>query len=147
MSYIPTALGTYNTTPPTLTNGQTSPLQVDSNANLLINFPRTFAGEDINNNLLVTELRYNYVNINTATTTVIKTQTGLIHSLVINTPVASAVIKLYDNTSGSGTLMATITYPATLLSSGPVSIVYDDLFFTGLTIVTTGTPDLTVSYR
>jgi hypothetical protein len=54
---------------------------------------------------------------------------------------------MYDNTAGSGTKIGTITLPATLLSDGPREASYDLRFSTGLTIVTTGTSDVTVVYR
>jgi len=93
------------------------------------------------------EQRGTYQNITTATTTVVKAGPGELYSIIVNTPVASAVITIYDNTAASGTKIGTITFPATLISDGPIPVPYNVAFSTGLTIVTTGTPDLTVSYR
>lgn len=90
---------------------------------------------------------WNYTPITTDTTTVVKSSRGVLHSVVINTPVASSVITLYDNTVGSGTKIGTITLPATLLTEGPYYALYDVVFTTGLTIVTaTGASDITVSW-
>jgi hypothetical protein len=85
-----------------------------------------------------------YSNIITATTTVVKSGKGNLHTITVNTPVSAATIKLYDNTAGSGTLIATITCPSSLT---PFNIVYDVAFATGLTIVTSGATDVTVAYR
>lgn len=90
---------------------------------------------------------FNYKNITTAATTLVKSGDGTLHALVINTPVASATITIYDNTAASGAKIGTITLPATLLAQGPISALYDIDFTIGLTVVTTGTSDLTVSWQ
>ena len=92
---------------------------------------------------------WNYTPITAAapTTTTVKSSRGVLHSIVINTPVASSVITIYDNTAASGTKIGTITLPATLLTEGPYSALYDVVFTTGLTITTaTGASDITVSW-
>ncbi len=91
-------------------------------------------------------LGYQHKNITTATTTDVKGSPGFLHTVSINTPVASSTIKIYDNTAGSGTLIGTITLPATLLSQGPMYALLDVWCSVGITIVTTGTSDITVSY-
>lgn len=91
-------------------------------------------------------LGFRPVNITSATTTVVKDAPGFLHTISINTPVASSVIKVYNNTAGSGTLIGTITLPATLLSQGPMYALLDVWCSTGITIVTTGTSDITISY-
>lgn len=106
------------------------------------------SGEDQTANLIVVEQRYSYVNITTQTTTVVKGSPGFLQAIIINTPVASSVITIYDNTAGSGTKIGTITLPATLLSDGSISITYNATCTTGLTVVTaSGTSDVTVIYR
>lgn len=89
---------------------------------------------------------YNHANITAAapTTTVVKTGQGVLHTITLNKPTATAVITIYDNTAASGTVIGTITVPA---SPQPVTLTYDVTFTTGLTIVTaTAASDLTVSY-
>lgn len=93
------------------------------------------------------EQRGTYQNITTATTTVVKSGPGFLYGLLIGTPAASATITIYDNTAGSGTKITTITMPAALLSSGPIPVPINVAFSTGLTIVTTGTTEVTVSFR
>lgn len=89
---------------------------------------------------------YKGTNIAGAATTTVVTGAGSLHSLIINTPVANGTITIYDNTAGSGTKIGTITFPATLLSSGPVSVIYDCKFAVGLTLVTVGASlDVTVN--
>lgn len=90
---------------------------------------------------------YSPTNITTLTTTVVKSGAGVLHTVTINTPAATGVITIYNNTAGSGTKIGTITQPATLLSSGPVTLTFDVAFSTGLTIVTaTAAQDITVSW-
>lgn len=87
----------------------------------------------------------NYSNISTATTTAVKSGAGTLHSITVNKAVASGVITIYDNTAASGTKIATITNPATLLHS-QVFLPYGVRFTTGLTIVTSSTDDITVAW-
>lgn len=87
----------------------------------------------------------NYLNITGDATTLVKTGNGVLYAITINSPTATEVITIYDNTSGTGTKIATITVPA---SPMPVSLHYNAAFQTGLTIVTaTATSDITVTYR
>lgn len=89
---------------------------------------------------------YNYVNITAAapTATVVKTGQGILHTITFNKPVATLVATIYDNTSATGTIIGTITIPASPL---PVTLTYDVTFNTGLTINTaTAASDITVSY-
>lgn len=89
-----------------------------------------------------------FVHITGTGTTVVKTGAGTLHSLLVNDPgLASTTATLYDNTSGSGTVIAVVdTAKASSL------FMYNISFTTGLTIVTTGgaeggAVDLTVTYR
>ena len=87
---------------------------------------------------------FNSTNITLAapTTTVIKTGSGKLKRIVFNKPVATGVVTIYDNTAASGTVIGTITTPA---SPQPGSIDYDLAFTTGLTIVSaTAAQDITV---
>jgi bifunctional ADP-heptose synthase (sugar kinase/adenylyltransferase) len=84
---------------------------------------------------------YAYANITTATTTTVKTGAGKLAALIINAT-AAAAITIYDNTAASGTKIATLK-----ASVAEGSYLYNCQFATGLTIVTAGTPDITVIYR
>lgn len=85
---------------------------------------------------------FNYTNITTATTTVVKSGTGILHGIVINTT-AAATITIYDNTSAAGTKIATIAASPAIGST----FTYNVAFATGLTIVTAGASDITVAYN
>ncbi len=89
-------------------------------------------------------LVYAYANITTDTTTTLKSVSGFLHTICINTPAATGTVTIYDNTAGSGTKIGTITSFASVGGC----FTYDVQFWTGLTIVTaTATPDITVSFR
>lgn len=85
---------------------------------------------------------FSYKNISTTTTTVVKSGAGILHAITINTT-AAAAITVYDNTAGSGTAIATIAASPVIGST----FLYDVSFSTGLTIVTAGNSNITVSYR
>jgi len=84
-----------------------------------------------------------YSNISTATTTTVKSGTGILSSITINTT-AAGTITIYDSLSGAGTKIGTIAASPAIGST----FNYNDLAFaTGLTIVTAAASDITVSYR
>lgn len=80
-------------------------------------------------------------NITTATTTVVKSRSGILKNIVINTTAAGA-ITVYDNTAGSGSKIATFPVSAVV---GTYS--YNARFVNGLTIVTAGASDITVTFE
>lgn len=93
-----------------------------------------------------TAVGYSASNITAAapTTTVLRTGAGILHTITLNKPTATAVITVYDNTAASGTIIGTITVPANPM---PVTLIYDAVFTTGLTIKTeTAASDITVTY-
>lgn len=100
---------------------------------------------DLNSALLNFAQGYAFSNIAGAATTTVKTGAGTLRKIVVNKAVASGVITVYDNTAGSGTKIATVTNPATLLHS-QMELVYDAAFATGLTVVTSAADDITVVY-
>lgn len=74
------------------------------------------------------------------TTTLVKTGAGILHKVVVNT-LSAGSISIYDNVSGTGS-------PIAIINGGVErSINYDLAFATGLNVVVTGTPDVTVVYR
>ena len=83
---------------------------------------------------------YNPTYIATATTTVVDTGAGVLHAINI-TETAAAAITVYDNTAGSGTILA-----AFKASVGENSFVLDVAYTIGLTVVTAGASKLTVSW-
>lgn len=105
------------------------------------------AGEDLTNDVLKVEEQYKYNYIVTAATTLVKNTSGILHSITINKPVAAGIIEVYDAITAAAPTIAIITRAATLLTDGPVTLLYDVKFNTGLTIKTTETQNITVSYR
>lgn len=90
---------------------------------------------------------YRYRNITSATTTTVKSGRGTLVAIVNNKAVANGVVTVYDNISASGTKIATITNPATLLANQYNQNYIRVDFSTGLTIVTSAAEDLTVIYE
>jgi hypothetical protein len=135
--------GVYNSTPPTLTNGQQYTEQLDVNGNLKDTMATLLAGEDLVNNVIKVEQRFSYAVIQTAATTIVKSGAGFLHAFnVIGGTLGQ--ITVYDNTAGSGTMIIPTT---TISGIGQLPAIYDIAFNTGLTIVTATAIDITISYR
>jgi hypothetical protein len=69
---------------------------------------------------------------------VVKQGPGALVALVINQ--AGTTISVYDNVSGTGNPIALFT------TAGPGTYAFNVRFNNGLHIVTTGNPDITISY-
>jgi hypothetical protein len=83
-----------------------------------------------------------YKNITSGTTTVVDAKQGKLHAIVVGNAGSTVTATLYDNaTAGSGTKLGTITLVA------GATYTFDVSFAAGLTIVTSGTCDITVSFR
>ena len=134
-------LAKYNATPTTRTEGQFGVLQADSLGNLKETLGTTIAGEDIPNDVTKVEFRNNATYISTATTTVVKTGAGLLHSIVFQGGTAGTVIG-YDNTAASGTIL--FSFDALSAIGNPI---FDVSFSIGLTVITAAATKLTVSAR
>lgn len=92
------------------------------------------------------ETQPKYFHGTTAATTVLKYSTGTLHRICLNTsPSTSAqTVTVYDNTAGSGTVIAVYTGQSNVQGG---SIEYHLTFNNGLTVVSTGTWDYTVVYQ
>ena len=90
-----------------------------------------------------------YLNISTQTTTLVDSGAGLLQRIIIPTLIASATVKVYDSLTATGdVLLDTVTLPATLLSSGPLTVEIGAAYTTGICVVTAGaTMPLTVVYQ
>lgn len=86
-------------------------------------------------------MTYNNEYISTATTTVCKTGAGELHSITIG-ETAAGTITVYDNTAGSGTIIA--VFKASIVEQ---TFDLDVAFATGLTIVTAAASKLSVAWR
>lgn len=85
---------------------------------------------------------YNHVSANGTFT--VKSGAGVLHSITVNNTGTSDTATIYDNTAGSGTVIALIN---TALTHG--TLLFDCAFTTGITVVMTGTGpgDLTLNYK
>lgn len=79
--------------------------------------------------------------IATQTTTVVKTGSGVLHTITIGETAAGA-ITVYDNTAASGTILAILK-----ASIAEQTFTLDIPFRIGLTVVTAAASKLTVSFR
>lgn len=87
-----------------------------------------------------------FLNIAGAATTLVKSGAGTLLSIVINKPVATGVITIYDSLTAANTKIGTITNPAALLQQ-QLALPYNLKFSTGLTIVTSAADDITVIFK
>lgn len=133
--------GVYNSSAITLPDGAGAALALNASGQSVTDLGTKIAGEDLTVDVLKVEERFTYNNIITNTTTTVKSGAGFLHSIVVNTTSAGAVT-IYDNTAGSGTKIGTMK-----ASIAEGTYIYDVSFATGLTIVTAGASDLTISYR
>lgn len=88
--------------------------------------------------------QFDYANITTTTTTLVKSGGGFLHSITFNKPVATGTVKIDDALTDTTPIIGTVTTPA---NPQPFTLIYDVEFTTGLTIVTgTAAQDITVAY-
>jgi hypothetical protein len=88
---------------------------------------------------------YSYTHITTDATTVIKTTPGLLHTICINTPIATETITVGDSATTSTPTIAAITE---VTAQTPTCQTYDVQTSTGLTVVTAvAAGDITVSWK
>lgn len=94
------------------------------------------------------ENTYQNITLAAPTTTTIASRPCILSRIIVNKAAATGVITLYDGDASTGTLIGTITMPATLLAN-QVSLNYGDICLKkGLTVVTsTAAQDLTVAWR
>lgn len=126
----PVKVGTvFNTTVPTPTNGNREDMQSNMFGAVSV------AG------------RWTYRNITGNATTTIKSGAGTLHAFCMNNQPTGGTATVFDNTAGSGTVIATLTNVTgnSAFCSGPL----DAEFTTGLTVTTAGagTNNLTFYYQ
>jgi len=132
----------YNPTPETRIPGVSyTQTETDISGNAKTTAATTQAGEDIVNDVMKVEERFANAYISTATTTVVKTGGGVLHAITLGETAAGS-ITIYDNTAGSGTIIAVLK--ASIVEQ---TFIFDVAFATGLTVVTAGASKLNVSYR
>jgi hypothetical protein len=92
------------------------------------------------------ETNTTYKNVTGGTSSVIlKYGAGVLHRLIVGTPVNNATISLYDNVTGTGNLIITLTLPN---SAVPMTLEFKLPFATGLNIVpSSASLNVTVVYE
>lgn len=137
--------GVYNTTQPTLTNGQRGDVQLDVRGNTNTNAGTLQAGEDQTNNVMRVEGQFSGTQC-TADTQV-KASAGFLHALIIQqtdaVPTAGTII-VYDNTAESGTIVATVEIfaVADVGTQTTYTILIDRIMTTGIYVGFTTTNDV-----
>jgi hypothetical protein len=103
----------------------------------------TFKETDVddNQNGLPVNQGGSFNNITSATTTQVKTGTGYLHAVVVNTT-AAGTIKIIDDVQGTTANIGTLK-----VSVAEGTYVYNVKFTLGLRIVTGAASDITVVYR
>lgn len=128
----------------TLTDTQWTTLLTTISGFLKVSLGDEIAGEDRTNQRLRVYSPNSYTHLAANGTTTIKSGSGQLKSITVNTKGASSnVATVYDNTAGSGTVIAVLDTTA-----GVGTLNYDVAFGTGLTVaLATGTSaDITVSW-
>jgi hypothetical protein len=82
-------------------------------------------------------------NITSATTTAVKATPGILIRVTVNKPVSGSTITIYNNTAASGTKVATITNST---DTKPYYLDFGCWCDTGITVVTSGADDVTITY-
>ena len=125
----------------TWTEGDQVLESMDLSGNQRTTLGTLIAGEDLTNNVLRTENHYSNFNINSATTTTVKSGAGYVDEIIIAGGTLGNVT-IYDNTAGSGTVLCPTVTPV----SGAIILKHCTIA-TGLTIVTASATVITGSYR
>jgi hypothetical protein len=114
-----------------------NPVKTGSVYNSTLPSPSTGNRVDLQSNqfgMLATSFRGKFKNIAGAATTTVKSGAGVLHAIIVGATGGGFSIEAFDNTAGSGTIIANLTNT----TGGSVSIPIDAEFATGLTIVTAG---------
>lgn len=135
----------YNQNGITLTDGYLSNLQVDANGNLKTTEATLGAGEDLTNDVLKVENRYNYSYTAAATANIVVTASaGFLHAMCVGTASSTLTetIEISDHASdGDGAVKFFFTDP-------PVGCyTIDAVFGTGISADTIGATNITFIYR
>lgn len=95
----------------------------------------------VNDAVTAYPLGHSATYISSATTTTCKTGAGVLTTIVLG-ETAAGTITIYDNTAGSGTIIAVLK--ASIVEQ---TFTFNTAFATGLTIVTVAASKLTVNWR
>lgn len=139
------AMGTYQSSPQTITTGKSAAIAIDPNRNVQTREQYAPGYEDNTNNKAIVEHRYTYSAVATADVQ-IKASAGFLHTVTIScndaAPTAGSLI-IYDNTAESGTQVFNHTFTTTPFA--PLTILLDYTMATGIYFGFTTTNDVNVS--
>jgi hypothetical protein len=97
--------------------------------------------DSVNDSITNYPFGHSYTYISTATTTTVKSGSGFFKSMIVNGGTTGTII-IYDNTAGSGTVIA--SFDTTNYQN---QYLFEAAFSTGLTVVTSAATKLTIIYR
>jgi hypothetical protein len=97
------------------------------------------------NNLLLTSLPFSHAHINTSATTPVKAAPGILGGVNVNTAGTAGLIEIFDSLSGSGALVA--SFDSTVTGSFQFGGSKGVAMAIGITVVTTGAPDISILYK
>ena len=87
---------------------------------------------------------YEYKYITGTGAVIVKGSPAILHTITFNKPVATSVVTISDNATGTSAVILSVTVPA---SPMPVTLTYDVALNNGLVAnVVTAASDLTISY-
>jgi len=115
--------------------------QAGAVSSLTLTVSSVFVGDNGHNTMGLTP--YSYFNMTTGTTSLVKSGSGFLHNVCINTPAAGTLLVL-DSLTGAGVHIGQLTEVAAQI---PACSIFDVQFLTGLTLSTTVAGDITASYR
>lgn len=137
--------GVYNSSAPTLDDGDVGALQLDVQGNLKVTLATGIAGESLSEDVLKTETQMNFTNITASA--LIKSGTGRLGGWVVNSASAGASIKFWNQTSAAIPVMHnTVTYTAAVDQGTQGTTVPGAAgrFTNGLYATISGTMDVTI---
>lgn len=93
--------------------------------------------------LRVIPVSFNYSHQFGPATVTPKASSGVLHTVTVNSAVAAGTLTIFDNTTGTGTIIASVS-----IATFQGTLIFDAVFSTGLTYVVVGaTADVTLTWR
>jgi len=142
-------LANYNATPATRADGEDSALEADSSGNLKATLATLIAGEDLTNDVIKVEQRYNIAYQAAASANVVvKATPGFLHAIVVGAWIANGTIEVSDHASdGDGNVKIFITEAATNIDGFPKTFIVDANFAVGICVDQTTAIQVSYIYR
>ena len=139
--------GTYRAAASALTEGQWMPLWLTARGAVKVTLDEDIRGENATTKRLDVSMPHSTAQMTTATTTTHLTGAGRYRGMRLGFPIASADVKVYDNTAASGPIVDQITLPAVLLTECLYVRPCDIPVTTGITVITSQATKLHVDWN